>query len=237
MQKFPWIAAHTGCDGTPDNTIESFMEGIRLGADIVEIDIRIARDGTLVLLHDDHPSLHECTYEQLNDAKVRRGISPAYEARDIVRLGDLLPLARERQIQLNLDIKTPAAIEAVIRTVRQQGMTDQVFITGCSEGITERHPDIRVVLNTPTRLTAEHYMLFAKRVCKAGTEGRCYGLNMKYETCRRELVELAHERGLAVWVYTLKEREDMLRLIHAGVDAITAKEVARLGGLKRELGQ
>jgi glycerophosphoryl diester phosphodiesterase len=57
---------------------------------------------------------------------------------------------------------------------------------------------------------------------------------MHIDTCRPEVVELAHERGLAVWVYTVNEPDAMLRLIRCGVDAITTKDVARLGELRAD---
>ncbi|WP_028550570.1 glycerophosphodiester phosphodiesterase [Paenibacillus sp. UNC451MF] len=236
QRPFPRIGAHTGCDNTPYNTVESFREGIRLGADIVEVDIRITREGTLVLLHDDSSYLHEYTYEQLNQQSVRSRISPLYERLEIVKLTDILDIAKEHSIKLNLDIKTSAAIEPVVELIQRRHCVEQVFITGCSENITSRHKDIKVVLNTPTKLTEEeksNYALYIDKVCRDGEEGHYYGLNMHHETCRPELVEAAHKRGLAVWVYTVNDPDRMRRCIQSGVDAITTKEVAILSELRR----
>jgi glycerophosphoryl diester phosphodiesterase len=233
---FPMIAAHTGCNSTPYNTIESFLEGIRLGADIVEVDLRIARDGTVILLHDDSPYIHECTFEQLNQLHVRTKVNPLYEWSDIVRLTDILQIAKQHRVKLNLDIKTAAAIEPVIQVVKQHDAVEQVFITGCSENITNCHRDIEVVFNTPTKLTTEeknNYSLYVKKVCNIGVSGSYYGLNMHYETCRPELVEFAHEHGLAVWVYTVNDPDVMGRLIQSGVDAITTKDVIALTEMRR----
>lgn len=234
---FPLIAAHTGCNDTPYNTVESFMEGLRLGADIVEVDLRIVRDGTVILLHDDSPYIHEYDFGQLNEPDVRTKIHALYGRHEIVRLSDVLELAKKHNTRLNLDIKTVAAIEPVIRLVREHDAVERVYITGCSENITNRHSDIRVVLNTPTKLTPDErdsYRSFAEKVCLEGTRGCYYGLNMHIDTCRPEVVELAHERGLAVWVYTVNEPDAMLRLIRCGVDAITTKDVARLGELRAD---
>ncbi|MFE5322377.1 glycerophosphodiester phosphodiesterase [Paenibacillus sp. NPDC056579] len=232
---FPMIGAHTGCDNTPYNTVESFMEGIRLGADVIEVDLRVARDGTVVLLHDDSPYLHEYDYEDLNSLPVRSRISPLYERLEIVRLADVLPIAKQYGVQLNLDLKTTDAIEPCIRLVREHEMAGQVYITGSSDGMTSRNGDFRVVFNTATKLTPEEsasYSLFAEKVCREGVEGRYYGLNMHHATCRREVIELAHRNGLAVWVYTVNDPDTMKQLIESGVDAMTTKEVSRLIALK-----
>lgn len=236
QRAFPMIGAHTGCDHTPFNSLESLWKGIRLGADIAEVDIRMARDGTLILLHDDSPYIHEYAFEQLNQQHIRSQISPLYETLEIVRLEDILIIAKQHGILLNLDIKTTAAIEPVVELVRRHDCVEQVYVTGCSENITSRHPDIKVVLNTPTRLTVEeqsNYALYLEKVCNDGEEGHYYGLNMHQDTCRPELVEAAHAKGLAVWVYTVNDLDRMQDFVRSGVDAITTKEVAALVELKK----
>ena len=50
---FPAVVAHRGASSTrPENTIASFDEAIRLGAQIVEFDVRLTRDGVPVVIHD-----------------------------------------------------------------------------------------------------------------------------------------------------------------------------------------
>lgn len=46
------ITARSGCNGTPDNSMESVLTGIRLGADCVEVDVRMNEQGGLWLSHD-----------------------------------------------------------------------------------------------------------------------------------------------------------------------------------------
>ncbi len=55
MRRRPVIAVgHRGAAAyAPENTVASFDEAIRLGAKAVEFDLRVAADGTLVVLHDE----------------------------------------------------------------------------------------------------------------------------------------------------------------------------------------
>ena len=47
------ICAHRGASDThPENTIPAFREAIRLGAQMIEFDVALSKDGKLVLLHD-----------------------------------------------------------------------------------------------------------------------------------------------------------------------------------------
>src|ERR671911_1680403 len=50
---FPAIVAHRGASSSrPENTIPSFEEAVRLGAGIVEFDVRLSRDGVAMVMHD-----------------------------------------------------------------------------------------------------------------------------------------------------------------------------------------
>ena len=47
------VFAHRGCtDGFVENTLEAFAEAKRLGADGVELDVRLTADGALAVHHD-----------------------------------------------------------------------------------------------------------------------------------------------------------------------------------------
>jgi len=234
---FPLICAHTGCGEAPDNTLASFIESIALQADVAEVDLRVTKDGTVVLLHDDNKMLHELTFEQLNQLDNRMKLNQAYEIHKIAALDEVMAIAVEKGMKLNLDIKTEAAIEPAISTIRRYEMEHHVFITGCSVGITDRHPDIKVLYNTPDELTGEQeldYASWARTMCEGAKAGKYYGLNMNYRTCRSEVVGYAHELGLTVWVYTVNEEETLHEMIQLGVDEITTNEVELLKHLKTE---
>lgn len=48
-----FVAAHRGwCDAYPENTLEAFEAALDLGVDQLETDVRITKDGELVLIHD-----------------------------------------------------------------------------------------------------------------------------------------------------------------------------------------
>ena len=49
MKQKTWIADHSGCEDTPDNSVASIEAGTALGADCSEIDVRADSGGTLSL--------------------------------------------------------------------------------------------------------------------------------------------------------------------------------------------
>ena len=56
MKKALMITAHRGAKGLVEheNTIESFIKAIEIGAHAIEFDIRRSADGILFVHHDDH---------------------------------------------------------------------------------------------------------------------------------------------------------------------------------------
>ena len=48
-----WVAAHRGwCSKYPENTMEAFRAAVELGVDQIELDVRVTRDGELVIMND-----------------------------------------------------------------------------------------------------------------------------------------------------------------------------------------
>jgi glycerophosphoryl diester phosphodiesterase len=49
-----WVVGHRGAMGhCPENTLASFERGLELGADWIELDVHLSRDGALVVIHDE----------------------------------------------------------------------------------------------------------------------------------------------------------------------------------------
>src|ERR1051326_665563 len=49
-----WVVGHRGAMGhSPENTMASFERGLELGADWIELDVHLSRDGCLMVIHDE----------------------------------------------------------------------------------------------------------------------------------------------------------------------------------------
>ena len=62
------ITAHSGNDGTADDSLEAIDAGIRFGADAVEVDIRLDKKGVLILAHDEDPEKEYRDHPRLAEA-------------------------------------------------------------------------------------------------------------------------------------------------------------------------
>lgn len=247
MERRPLITAHTGCMGTPDNTLLSAEAGLKHGADVIEDDILVTRDGVPVLSHDDRvrtPDGAEVFISQMNyddlsglDIEARRG--EGTEAIRIVKLEALLPLILASGKTINLDLKSDESIEPVSVLVEKYELLGQAFLSGCeferAMMAKRTDPRLRRMLNTDVRLfRTMDYTEAALMTCEQALEAECAGININYRLVKPELLELACERNLPILVWTVDDEAFMRRFIDMGVYSITTRSVDALHGLIRE---
>ena len=113
------ITAHSGCDGTPDNSLEFISYALQCGADALEVDVRAAEDGTLYLSHD------------RTDAACPK-LSQAFQ------------MLRSSPMRINCDLKQPGLEEAVLALAASQGVAGQLLFSGdVSTERMRRDPEVR----------------------------------------------------------------------------------------------
>lgn len=109
------IFAHRGASGTrPENTLAAFTAAADAGATWAETDVDLAACGTPVLLHDTDldrtsnltGSLYTYTAEQLAAADAGSWFCPDYAGEPVPTLAQLVTLANERELNLNIELKS-----------------------------------------------------------------------------------------------------------------------------------
>ncbi len=131
--------AHRGARAElPENTLAAFERALEVGADAIETDVRLTRDGAVVIFHDADglrvarraPRVRDVSLEELSSWDV--GHAAAQPGR-----GHRAPLldaalAAFPGVAFNVDVKdgTRAAVEAVIAVVQRRQAEARVLLTG-----------------------------------------------------------------------------------------------------------
>jgi len=156
----PLVIAHRGDSALrPENTLLSFASALEVGADLVEFDVQLTRDGSVVVIHD--PTLERTTtgrgdVRQMTLAEVRAvsagfpsRFGAAYAGERVPTLPEVLGLLRERarvMIEIKPDSVTDDAdsgIEArTIENVRRAGMEGDVALISFSRRALVRCRDL-----------------------------------------------------------------------------------------------
>ncbi|KEQ21943.1 glycerophosphodiester phosphodiesterase [Paenibacillus tyrfis] len=230
----PLIIAHTGCEGTLDNTLESAIAGRKAGAEVLEVDVRATKDGVCVLYHDDNPWISELTYAEL---KARNPFMlPA--GQELERLETVLLAFKGQPVLFNLDIKTDAAALPTIELLNTLKMWEQIYFTGETKTITNLPYRDRVMWNTPEALKEMNgaaYEAAVRDLCSMAKQKGFAGINVDYPSCREVLVQCAHEHGLLVWVYTLPDSGMFSAYAEMKLDAVSTLDVGATAALRERM--
>ncbi len=131
------VAAHRGdWRNYPENSVGAIESVIRMGADIVEIDLKLTKDSVLVLMHDrtiDRTTTGRGRVSEITFDSVRRcRLRPAHQASrtryTVPTLREALAVCKDR-IVVNVD-QGYEYYDLVLAVAEELGMTDQVLIKG-----------------------------------------------------------------------------------------------------------
>ncbi len=210
------VFAHRGCsDGFTENTIDAFAEARRLGADGVELDVRLTADGALAVHHDAEIPGHG-VIAQLGVADL-----PAH----VPLLSDVLAVCDGMVV--NVEIKNApqdpgwdpgeAVAALTAAAIEEAGWTRRVIVSSFQVAT------LRAVQAADGRLALGALWGFAAEVEQALAEAAASGFGAVHPfvaSVDRQLVEQAHAMGLVVNVWTVNAPEDLRAMVALGVDAV-----------------
>jgi glycerophosphoryl diester phosphodiesterase len=208
-----------------ENTIASLRSALHRGADAVEIDVRLTRDGVPVLLHDETLKRlweHDRPLLALSWEEVR-GLTGG----GVPTLADALTATDGHRVMLDLP-GTPdvRAARRVVDAVRQCGAQDRVYYcAGAPAMLAVRAADANaeIALTRTTLAPARPALLEAIRP---------RWLNYRFSLVNRPLAERVHRDGYLLSVWTPDTRRSMRRLLDLGVDSITTNRIDALCALR-----
>jgi len=207
----PLLLGHRGArasTGIPENTFASFDLALDHGCDGFEFDVRLAACGTAVVCHD--PKVGKTTI-----ARAR-----AKQLPQLPRLTDVIQRYRDRAF-LNIELKVKD-LEAKVLTALGEFPPRQGYV------VSSFIPD--VVLDLEARSSSVSIGL----ICETSAQLACWrNLPVDYviphqSLVDRLLVQCIHDAGLKIMVWTVNDKEAMLRLADWGVDGIISDETKLL---------
>jgi glycerophosphoryl diester phosphodiesterase len=220
----PVIAiAHRGDPvGHRENTLPAFAAAVAQGADMLELDLRRTRDGSIVVLHDQSllrlweldasvGDLGVSEVARLGEGEVR-----------IPTLGQLLE-AVPPGIELMVDFTRREVVAGALEQTIAAGVLDRcLFVTGNVEAL-------RLLrgLSGRARLGLTWIEGADPPLDLLGELGAEYW-NPMFSFVTASAVDAVHEAGFRVSTWTVDAREDMARVVADGVDAVVSNRVAEL---------
>ncbi|MFF9089600.1 glycerophosphodiester phosphodiesterase [Streptomyces sp. NPDC014991] len=208
-----------------ENTTGSLRSALDRGADAVEIDVRLTRDGVPVLLHDD-------TLQRLWGVERPLRALSAEEVRGLTAggvptLAEALAATGDSRVMVDLcgrvDRRT---VERVLDVVRQSDARDRAYYCAGAEAmlaVRAADPAAEIALTWTSLAPPRPALLAAVRP---------RWLNYRFSLVDRGLVARVHREGCLLSVWTPDTRRAMRRLLDLGVDSITTNRIDVLHTLR-----
>ncbi|GAB0170851.1 glycerophosphodiester phosphodiesterase family protein [Lysinibacillus sp. CTST325] len=114
-ESFIPVFAHRGASAyTLENTLKAFEKALELGADGIELDIQLSKEGIPVVYHDPQLSrlvginkhVNECTIEELVSFKLGKPWRRLFSTYKIPTFDVVLTWANSQQLPLNIELKS-----------------------------------------------------------------------------------------------------------------------------------
>lgn len=246
MPGLPLNIGHRGaCGEAPENTLASFELAQQQGAVMVELDVRLTRDGVPVVIHDyslgrttdGHGLVALSKWERLRQLDAGSWFDQRFAGQRLLELGACLERV---PIPVNVEIKgffgrPEKLVRATLDAIRRTRAEDRVLVTSFNHKavamVEEQAPELRLgllfhpLVNGKPR--AKHLDWVAGRAQSGQLPFEGRALVVDQGLADRGLAQKVHERGGVVLVYTVNEEKDMRRLAEAGVDGLITNFPAR----------
>jgi glycerophosphoryl diester phosphodiesterase len=236
------VVAHRGASSThPENTLEAFHEAVDVGADFIELDVRLTVDGELVVLHDFDVSrttygtglIHQMTLSQVKEL----------DASGDRRLGLAVPTFQEvlldlsGRVGIDVEIKNlpgepafdsprEAIAEECARLIRETAFEGPVIATSFNWLPIERIRDIAPGIPTGFITSASIDPWAALVYARARGHELILPQSPAIFEAGKPFIDAAHEAGVRVGTWTVDDPEAVERLFAMGVDAIATNDPA-----------
>lgn len=212
-----------------ENTLPSIRSAFSRGADAVEIDVRMTRDGVPVLLHDEDLRRlwgHDVRLDGVTAPQLKE-----LTGGGIPTLRDALMASGAGRVMIDLPGATAEAVRTVVGQVRECGARDRTYYCAGPDtmlAVRAADPGAEIALTWTTLSPPRRVLIDAVAPSF---------LNYRFGLVGRELVDALHRDGLLVSAWTPDTKRSMRALVRAGVDSITTNRMDALEAVRSELGR
>jgi len=224
----------------PENTVPAFVSAVEKGADMIEFDVALTRDGRLVIMHDrtvDRTTdgtgkVSELTFDEIRALDAGSWFDEKFAGVQVPTPEEVLEVIPE-SILCNVHLKGGKELgEKTARVIERMGRAGHcVMACGgeAAKAAREIAPGIRIC--NMDRQGSDH-MAYVKSTIEQEAEfiqllGKEEGL--------KEAIALCRAHGITVNYFGAEEPEKIRRLVKAGVNYVLTDDLETCLGVIKEL--
>lgn len=253
LVRTPLIIGHRGLPSqAPENTLESAILAYENGADVIENDIHLTKDGEIVVMHNDTTGatcnkdlrISSSTLAQLKELYVNKGYenSETYSQCRIPTLREYYEEFKGKDVQIFIEIKSSdtAIVKKLKELTEEYGMQGQInvitFLPAQVKQMKRVFPEISVGLLCDSKVSGANANSVAGVLAAIQPLGTTYnpyfgGHNIKY-------AYNANMRGILTYPWTFDKDNNMVNFLMSGYNGLTTNycDMAKDFGKRIETG-
>ena len=220
--------AHRGASAlAPENTMAAFAMAVELGADAIELDLHVSRDGELVVIHDNtldrttdgEGPVHARSLQELKRLDAGRWFGESFAGQRIPTLAEVLDRFSGK-VPLALEIKAGSAFfrgieERVVSVLREHQVISQVAVASFDHHALLRLKDLEPCLRTAALLVGRPMSMSA-----VAGPSKTDAMALEFSLVTKTEVDACRAAGLQLVVWVVNEPAQMRHFIDLGVDGI-----------------
>ncbi|BDG80611.1 hypothetical protein BSF_23400 [Bacillus subtilis] len=240
------IFAHRGASGHyPENTMIAFEKGIEDGADGIELDVQLTKDGRIAVIHDERLDrttslkgfVKDTVYDVLKTANADAGHHQTVGDVRVPLLEDVLSWAEKKDFLINIELKNSVIRyegmeEKVLEAVKRFKIEERTILSAFNHeslalcGRLAPHIE-RAVLTSDVLYQADQYV---KSIPAAG-----YHPKLHSPAVTDEVLHQMRNSSIKVRPFTVNRPDDMEHLMKMGADGIFTDFPERAAAIAKKL--
>ncbi len=228
--------AHRGASGhAPENTLPAFELAYTMGADGIELDVQMTKEGIPVVIHDERIDrvsdgngyVQDFTLEELKTFNVNKNFS-AFGRTTVPTLAEVYDLVKKMDLTINVELKNSEIFydgmeRKVLQLAEEKGLADRIIYSSFN------HYSMRKIQQLlPAARTA---FLYCDGILDMADYASRYGAYAAHPSIRNaqypNMIEECHAREIKVHVWTVNKEEDFEKMRKLGADAVITNYVDR----------
>lgn len=233
MKFFVW--AHRGASAeAPENTLAAFAAAEAAGADGIELDVHLSRDGVPVVIHDDtvdrttsgRGAVVRLSLSELRRLDAGSWFANRFAGEPVPTLEEVLHWA-EGRLRLNLEVKEYAAGQAILELLPRYPHA-RILVSSFDHKLLAALRRVDPELPLGFLVETVFWRSALRRAVAAGAES----LNPRSDLVSRPMVTACRRHGLAVYPWTVDAPERIAGLVRQGVDGVFTNDPSQVVALQ-----
>jgi glycerophosphoryl diester phosphodiesterase len=232
----PLIIAHRGSSAhAPENTLAAFALAADQGADAIELDATLTRDGQVVVIHDDtldrttdgHGRVDQLPYAEVVTCDAGVKFNAKFTGERVPLLSQVFEAVGQR-VLINVEIKSTTVRSTglevrVIDLIRQYGLIERVIVSSFNPLalITIKRAEPRVACGL---IYSPDEPIYLSRAWLAPLIPNLDARHPRANTVTTDVVKQVHARGQKINVWTIVTPVEVQSLTAAGVDGLIGND-------------